>query len=195
MSKVTCAACRHEIDASARVCPYCGADPSTGQKVVDSSALLQEMFKPRQISAGESVLEYARHRQGIVITISAAVLFLLLAGLHQFVTMRNDREVSAAPAVPLTEVTDVSQQPDETKPVAMPEMQFQYEGRPQAMRSFIVESGAVTPPEVVAEQQAAAQSAAAKQQGQAKPQPAPTTTQPQPQPPPAAPAPAQHPPS
>ena len=160
MSKVTCAACRHEIDASARVCPYCGADPSTGQKVVDSSAPLQGMFKPRQISAGDSVLEYARHRQGIVIAISAAVLFLLLAGLHQFVTMRNDREVSAAPAVPLTEVTDVSQQPDETKPVPMPEMTFQYEGRPQAMRSFIVEPGAVTPPEVVAQQQAAAQAAA-----------------------------------
>jgi len=193
MSKVTCAACRHEIDASARVCPYCGADPSTGQKVVDSSALLQEMFKPRQVSAGESVLEYARNRQGVVIAISAAVLFLLLAGLHQYVTMRNDREVSAAPAVPLTEVTDVSQQPDETKPVPMPEMQFQYEGRPQAMRSFIVESGAVTPPEVVAEQQAAAQAAAAKQQGQAKPQPAATTTQPQSQPPAA--APAQHPPA
>jgi hypothetical protein len=194
MSKVTCAACRHEIDASAKVCPYCGADPSTGQKVVDSSALLQEMFKPRQVSAGESVLEYARNRQGVVIAISLVVIFLLMAGLHQFVTMRNDREVSAAPAVPLTEVTDVSQQPDETKPVPMPEMQFQYEGRPQAMRSFIVESGAVTPPEVVAEQQAAAQAAAAKQQGQAKPQPAATTTQPHPQAPAVAP-PAQHPPA
>ena len=162
MNKMTCAACRHEIDASAKVCPYCGADPGTGQKAVDTGALLQEMFKPRRISAGESVLEYARHRQGVVIAISGAILFLILAGLHQFVTMRNDREVSAAPAVALTEVTDISQQADETKPVAMPEMPFQYEGRPQAMRSFIVESGAVTPPEVVAEQQAAAQAAAAK---------------------------------
>ncbi|HEX7419064.1 MAG TPA: zinc ribbon domain-containing protein [Thermoanaerobaculia bacterium] len=193
MSKTTCASCRHEIDSSAKVCPYCGSDPLTGQKVVDSSALLQEMFTPRQVSAGESVLEYARDRQGVVIAISSIVLFLLLAGLHQFVTMRNDREVSAAPAVPLTEVTDVSQQPDETKPVPMPEMPFQYEGRPQAMRTFIVESGAVTPPEVVAEQQAAAQAAAAKQQGQAPQQPAATTTQPHPQPPAA--APAQHPPA
>ena len=84
MSKVTCASCRHDIDASAKVCPYCGADPNTGQKAVDTSALLQEMFKPRRISAGESVLEYARHRQGVVIAISGAILFLILAGLHQF---------------------------------------------------------------------------------------------------------------
>jgi len=196
MSKVSCAACRHEIDASAKICPYCGSDPKTGQKVVDTSALLQEMFKPRQVSASESVLEYARHRQGIVVAVSGIVLFLLLAGLHQFVTMRNEREVSAAPAVPLTEVTDLSTQQDETKPVPMPDLKYQYEGRPQAMRTFIIESGAVTPPEVVAEQQAAAQAAAAKKQ-QAKPQQPPpaTTTQParpQPQPAPAA---AQHPPA
>lgn len=193
MSKITCASCRHQIDASAKVCPYCGADPGTGQKVVDTSAMLQEMFKPRRISAGESVLEYARQRQGVVIAVSAVVLFLILAGLHQYVTMRNDREVSTAPAVALTEVTDISQQQDETKPVPMPEMPFQYEGRPQAMRSFIVEAGAVTPPEVIAEQQAAAQAAAAKQQAQ-QPKPAGTTTTPPPTPPPATPAPA-HPPA
>ena len=189
MSKITCASCRHEIDASAKVCPYCGADPGTGQKAVDTSALLQEMFKPRRISAGESVLEYARHRQGVVIAISGVVLFLILAALHQFVTMRNDREVSAAPAVALTEVTDIGQQQDESKPVPMPEMPFQYEGRPQAMRSFIVEAGAVTPPEVVAEQQAAAQAAAAKQQAQ-QPKPAATTTAPAAPAAPARPAPA-----
>lgn len=154
MSKVSCAACRHEIDAAAKICPYCGSDPSTGQKIVDTSALLEEIFKPRRLSASESVLEFARHRQGIVVAISAAVLFLVLVGLHQFVTVRNQREVSAAPAVPLTEVTDVSTQQDETKPQAMPELNFQYDGKPQAMRTYIVEAGAVTPPEVVAQQQA-----------------------------------------
>jgi hypothetical protein len=176
MNKIACAACHHQIDASAKICPYCGSDPSTGQKVVDTTAMLQEMFRPRHLSASENILEYARHRQGVVIAVSAVVLFLVLAALHQFVTMRNNREVSAAPAVPLTEITDVSAQPDETKPQTMPELQFQYEGRPQAMRSFIVESGAVTPPEVVAEQQAAAQAAAAKQQAAAaakQPAPAP----------------------
>jgi cell division septation protein DedD len=164
MNKVACASCRHEIDATAKICPYCGSDPATGQKIVDTTALLEEMFKPRHLSASENILEYARHRQGVVIAVSAAVLFLVLAALHQFVTMRNDREVSAAPAVPLTEITDVSTQADETKALPMPELQFQYEGRPQAMRSFVMESGAVTPPEVVAQQQQAQQQAALQQQ-------------------------------
>lgn len=176
MNKIACAACRHQIDAAAKICPYCGSDPQTGQKVVDTSALLQEMFKPRRLSASESVLEFARHRQGIVVAISGAVLFLLLIGLHQFVTMRNQRAVSAAPAVPLTEITDVSNQQDDTRPQPMPDLNFQYQGNPQAMRTYIVEPGAVTPPDVVAEQQAAAQAAAAKQQA------ANTTQQPQPAP-------------
>lgn len=181
MNKTSCAACHHEIDASARVCPYCGSDPSTGQKVVDTSAMLQEMFKPHRLSASENIIEYARNRQGIVVALSAIVLFLVLAALHQFVTMRNERAVSAAPAVALTEITDVSTPPQETKPEPMPKLDFQYQGRPQAMRTFIVESGAVTPPEVVAGQQAAA----AKQQ--------PATAVPKPRTPQPAAAPAQRP--
>lgn len=203
MSKVSCSACHHEIDSSAKLCPYCGSDPKTGQKVVDTSALLQEIFKPRHLSASESVLEYARHRQGVVIAVSAIVLFLVFAALHQFVTMRNQSAVSAAPAVPLTEVTDVSNQQDETKPQPMPALEYQYQGRPQAMRTFVAEGGAVTPPEVVAEQQAAAQAAAAKQQAAAaKQQPPAKQSGPQqpvpargPQPQPQPQAPAQHPPA
>jgi hypothetical protein len=177
MSKVTCAACRREIDSAAKICPYCGSDPTSGQKVVDSSALLQEMFTPRRMSASESVLEYARHRQGIVIGVSAVVLFLVLAALHQFVTARNQNAVSASAAVPLTEVTDLSNQPADPKPENMPELQFQYDGHPQSMRNFIVESGAVKPPEVIAAEQAAAQVAA--QAAAAKQQPAAPTAAPQ----------------
>jgi hypothetical protein len=177
MNKVACAACRHEIDSAAKVCPYCGSDPATGQKVVDTSALLQEMFTPRRMSASESVLEYARHRQGIVIGVSAVVLFLVLAALHQFVTARNQNAVSASAAVPLTEVTDLSNQPADPKPENMPELQFQYDGHPQSMRNFIVESGAVKPPEVIAAEQAAAQVAA--QAAAAKQQPAAPTAAPQ----------------
>lgn len=177
MNKVACAACRHEIDSAAKVCPYCGSDPATGQKVVDASALLQEMFTPRRMSASESVLEYARHRQGIVIGVSAVVLFLVLAALHQFVTARNQNAVSASAAVPLTEVTDLSNQPADPKPENMPELQFQYDGHPQSMRNFIVESGAVKPPEVIAAEQAAAQVAA--QAAAAKQHPAAPTAAPQ----------------
>ncbi len=147
MARVSCLACHHEIDSAARVCPYCGSDPSSGQKIVDTNALLQEMFQPKQLSASETVLEYARHRQGIVIAVSGIVLFLVLAALHQFVTRRNEAIASTAPAVPLTEITDISNLPDETKPAPMPQINFQYSGNAQAMRTFIVEQGAVAPPQ------------------------------------------------
>jgi hypothetical protein len=174
MTKAVCVACQHAIDASARVCPYCGADPTSGQKPVDTQAILQEVFRPRTITTSESVLEYARQRQGIVIAVAIAVVFLILTGLHQFVTARNESSVSGAPAVPLTEITDLSNQPDETKPVPMPDLDFQYDGKPQVMRTFIVEPGAVTPPEVVAAQQAAQQAAQPGVQPPARPgQPAP----------------------
>jgi RNA polymerase subunit RPABC4/transcription elongation factor Spt4 len=168
MTKRACVACQREIDPAARMCPYCGANPTTGEKV-DTQAILQQMFKARELSASESVIEYARHRQGIVIAATCAVIFLVLAALHQFVTMRNDSAVSSAPAVPLTEVTDLQDQNDANKAVPMPKLSFQYDGKPQAMRTFIAEQGATTPPEVLAAQQAAAQAAVQPAPGQIGP--------------------------
>ena len=162
MSKAVCVACSHKIDDAAKVCPYCGADPRTGQKVVDNDAIMQEIFKPREVSAGESVMEYARQRQGVVVGVTALVVFGILAALHWFVTSRNQSAVSAAPAVSLTEVADLSNQPQETTTVKMPELNFQYEGRPQSLKTYILEPNPVTPPEVIAAQQAAAAEAAAK---------------------------------
>jgi hypothetical protein len=162
MNEVVCAGCRHPIDAAAKICPYCGANPATGEKVVDKQAMMHEVFKPREVSTSENVLEYARQRQGLVVALTAIVAFLILAGLHQLVTSRNAR-VSGAPAVALTEVADLSNQPEETKPLPMPDLEFQTDGRPQAMQ-FIVEQGAVTPPEVIAAQQAAAQAQPPAQQ-------------------------------
>jgi len=149
MSNGVCTACRRTIDTHARLCPFCGADPVSGQRV-DTQALMQEIFQPREISTTESVIEYARHRQGIVIAIAGVIAFLILAALHQFVTMRNASAVTNSAAVPLTEITDLQNQTDETKPQPMPDLQFQYEGRPQAMRTYIVESGAVAPTPVAA---------------------------------------------
>ena len=159
MSKAVCAACRHEIDAAARLCPYCGADPHSGQKPVDTQAILQEAFQPRQVSATEGVLEYARQRQGLVIAVAILVGLLVLAGLHQLIMRRNAKAVSDASAVPLTEVTDLSNQQDETKQLAMPELQFQYDGHPQTMTTFVVEQGAVAPPQEVIDQLNAQQEA------------------------------------
>ncbi|HVR41220.1 MAG TPA: zinc ribbon domain-containing protein [Thermoanaerobaculia bacterium] len=144
MTKAECVACHRSIDTTARLCPYCGANPRTGEKV-DTDALLQEVFRPRELTTSESVLEYARQRQGVVVTASVIVAFLILAGLHSFVTSRNANAVTDSPAVPLTEITDLSNRVDETKPQPMPELKFQYEGRPQMMHTYIVEPGAVAP--------------------------------------------------
>jgi hypothetical protein len=155
--RVTCAACRHEIDAVARICPYCGADPRTGEKPVDTQAMLNEAFHPRETTASETVVEFARQRQGVVVALGVVLVILLLAGLHEYVTRRNARDVSAAAAIPLTEVTDLTNQQDETKPLPMPDLKYAFDGHPQTMRTFVTEPGAVTPPEVLAAQQAAAQ--------------------------------------
>ena len=154
--RVACAACQHEIDAAARLCPYCGADPRTGKKAVDTKAILNEVFHPRKTSASENVVEFARQRQGVVVALAVVVVILLLAGLHEYVTRRNARDVSAAAAIPLTEVTDLNNQQDENRPQPMPNLQFELDGHPQTMRTFVTEPGAITPPEVIAAQQAAA---------------------------------------
>ncbi len=160
VTNAVCAACQRPIDSFAKLCPFCGANPATGEKSVDTQALLNEVFHAREVTTSESVMEYARHRQGIVIAVGIIVTFLALAALHQYVTARNAREVTDAPPVPLTELTDLSAAPRE-RAVKMPELAFPYDGRPQAMRTFIIERGALTPPEVAAAQQAAAQEAAA----------------------------------
>ena len=213
--KRECRACGHAIDAAAKVCPYCGADPETGEKSVDTEAMLQEAFhtKPR-LSTSESVLEYARQRQGIVLAITAAVAFLIFAVLHSFATSRNNSDVSNNPAVPLSEITDLNNQQDEAKQLPLPPLDYQHDGRGATMRTYIMEPGAVTPPEVIAAQQAQAaaqqQAAAQKAAAQQPPQPgvrpgtppqqpagaAPRPAVPQPQAPAAArPVPAQQPPA
>lgn len=145
MTNGTCASCGRAIDAAARVCPYCGSDPATGEKVVDTQAILQEVFHPREISTSESVLEFARQRQGIVIAGGLLLAFLLLTGVHQFISRRNANAGTGSPAVPLTEITDMANQARTAPAAPMPELDFPYEGRPQAMRTFIVERGAVAP--------------------------------------------------
>ena len=171
MSRTTCAACRRDIDASARLCPYCGADPRSGNKPVDTQTILKEEFSSHRGTASENLMQYARQRQGVVIAAGVIVALLLLMGIHAFVTRRNAQEVSAASAIPLTEVTDLSNQTDENKALPMPGLQYQFDGHPQTLRTFVVEPGAVVPPEVIAAQQQAAQEAAAKQAAAAAKQP------------------------
>ena len=144
MSSGVCAACKRSIDAAAKLCPYCGADPATGERL-DTQAILQEVFRPKNVTRSESVMEYARQRQGVVIAVSVLVAFLVLAAIHQFVTRRNASVVTDSPAVPLSEITDITKQVDETTPKPMPDLDFLYDGKPQTMRTYIVEQGAVAP--------------------------------------------------
>lgn len=143
--KAVCAACGHDIDAAARVCPYCGADPRSGNRIVDTKAILQQEFHPRKVSATEGLLEYARQRQGMVIAGAALLVLLILGGLHQIIVKRNQTAVTSAAAVPLTDVTDLNNQSQETQTLPMPELKFQYDGNPKTMRTLIVEQGAVPP--------------------------------------------------
>jgi len=155
-SRAVCTACNRNIDDSAKLCPYCGANPTTGERL-DTQALLQEVFRPREMTTSDSVLEFARQRQGVVIAVTAFVAFVIIAAVHQYVTMRNSNAVTDAPAVPLTEITDVTKKTDEVTPVPIPELNFQYEGRPQMMRTYIAEQGAITPPEALPPPKPAAQ--------------------------------------
>jgi hypothetical protein len=147
MSKLDCANCHRRIDATARLCPFCDADPRTGERV-DTTSLLQKEFSGRpDLSPQENVLEFMRARQGVAMILGALAVIAVLWGLHQFVAMRNRHAVSSAPSVPLTEVTDVSDPGTGARELPLPKMDFQYDGQPQTMRTFIVEPGAVTPPQ------------------------------------------------
>ena len=141
-----CVVCRHAIEDAARVCPYCGSEPRTGEKIIDAQAILQEEFHPRRVrTATEGVLQFARQRQGVVIALGILALILVLAAFHQFVMARNATAVSDAAAVPLTDVADLSNQSGDAQAQPMPDMKFQYDGNPKTMRSYIVEPGAVAP--------------------------------------------------
>ena len=61
MTEKNCAACNHAIDAAAKLCPYCGADPATGERV-DTQAILQEVFNTRELSTSESVMPHMVQR-------------------------------------------------------------------------------------------------------------------------------------
>ena len=108
--------------------------------------MLSEVFKPKQTTRAGSMLDFARHRQGAVVAGAVFIGLLILAALYQYAVRRNDTAIANGSGVPMTEVTDVSEQSDENKQLPMPAMQFQYDGRPQTMRTYIVEPGAVAPP-------------------------------------------------
>lgn len=144
--KIECVSCHHQIDAEARLCPYCGSDPRTGERF-DPKPLLEKHFPRRgEVTRTEELLEFFRERQSIVVTAVIAIVFLGLVGMHRFITARNAAQVSDVPAIPLTEIADLSNRASETEPAPIPDLEFQYSGSPQPFKTLHVEPGAVPPP-------------------------------------------------
>lgn len=146
MNVVECAFCHNSIDAVAKLCVFCGANPHTGKRV-DPAPLLESHFsRKEELSTGQAFLDLVRRRQGIVLSLVVLTVFALAFGLHYMISERNAREVAYVPAIPLTEVADLSNQADEGRETPIPELEFQFEGNPRAMQTYIVERGAIAPP-------------------------------------------------
>ncbi len=142
--KKQCAACGHEIDAGARICPYCAGDPETGRRV-DPATLLQTHFPMRDTAPKARIAEFLRERQGLVVGGLIIVVFLLVGAAHQMVVRRNQALESSAPAVPLTDLADLNQ-PAAEKQLPIPDLEFTWTGRPETMEVLLVEPGAAAPP-------------------------------------------------
>ncbi len=50
---------------------------------------MQEVFRTKEMTTSDTVMEYARQRQGVFIAVSLFVAFLIIAGVHQYITNRN----------------------------------------------------------------------------------------------------------
>ena len=154
MTDKECRSCHRQIDAAAKACPFCGADPDTGAKV-ELKSLVDSHFPPRaKLTQTERAAQFVRARQGVVITIVAAIGVLLLAGLYQFIAQRNQQQPDDVPPVPLTEISDASQSASQELP--LPDLKFACDGNPRAMQTYLVEPGAVAPAAPAAAQPATA---------------------------------------
>lgn len=141
-----CARCGRLIDSQAKLCVYCNANPSTGEKL-DLRPLLDEQFpRKKQLGPGEKIVQYTRERQQIAIALVVILVVLALAGLHHFVSLRNQQTVSDVPPVPLADVADLSDQRTQNEVAPLPKVGYQYDGSPASAERMLVEPGAVAPP-------------------------------------------------
>ena len=142
----TCVACRRGIDASARICPFCGADPETGTRM-DVRPIIESHFPPPpEISPLERVANFFRTRQMMSLAFLVLVGVGLLFAAHQWIQRRNRVAVAPTPGVTLTEVADLSRQLEERTEAPVPELEFPWEGDAKRMQTFVLEPGAIAPP-------------------------------------------------
>lgn len=192
--KVPCAACGHDIDRTAKLCPFCGGNPVTGEKFDARPVLERHFSRKEKLTPTEGAVQFVRDRQTIVVTGVIAFMLVAVFGIHRFMQARNANAVTDVPAVPLTEVTDLSNQSGSERDAPLPDLDFEYEGNPKTMRTLLMEPGAVAPPPPPAAPGAQAAAAApASPQPSARPAVRPQATTPpqqrpavqQPTPPPA----------
>ena len=148
MNKKACVSCSRQIDEWAKLCPYCGSNPETGEKF-DATPIVQAHFPPRaETGWSEKFLSFFRARQGVVVTVVIIGAVVILSALHQFVVRRNQTEVRDVPAIALTEAADLAGKSRPTE-APLPQVTFSYDGNPQTMQTFLVEPGAVAPTPMV----------------------------------------------
>lgn len=142
--KRNCISCNRAIDAMANLCPYCGANPKTGEKF-DPTPIVKEHFPPRkELSAIERAFGFLRARQGIFVTVVAIAGVVTLGAIHRWAATRNANQRTDVPAISLTEVADLAnKRANADRPI--PDMKFTYDGNAKTMQTFLLEPGAVAP--------------------------------------------------
>ena len=147
IEKIECRACGHSVDKQARICPYCAANPHTGE-AERSRPPIEQLIQPKeQLSFFERASTTIRSRSGSFLAASI-ILGVTLLIIASTVVNERQRAVADVPPVPLTEVTDLSSTRErDTEELELPELDFQYDGNPASMETFILEEGAVAPPQ------------------------------------------------
>jgi cytoskeletal protein RodZ len=141
--KIRCEACAHMVDPNARACPYCGADPRTGEKLRPAVPVDDLLSRKKEESALRRAMHAFRSNENLLLPLSVGVGVLLLIALSTWVT-RQQSAATDVPSIPLSEITSV-QRTDQEAPTELPEIPFQFDGNPSSMESLLLEEGAISP--------------------------------------------------
>lgn len=146
--RTSCRGCGREVDNHSRMCPYCGANPGSGEPAGGPRPEIEQILprKP-ELTASERISNAIRSRSGLVLAASMILGVAILIVASSWLNRQQASATADVPPVPLTEVTDLRTDDDEAaETLEMPELTFEYAGDPQAMETFILEQGEVAPP-------------------------------------------------